>query len=64
MAPVRRLRDHPRVDPIVTVERIDASPEVVIPLVLFAMVVGVLGVAFRRTLMTAVGERAAARVRP
>ncbi len=58
MAPVRRLRDYLRVDPMVTVERIDASPEVVIPLVIFAMVVGVLGVAFRRTLMRTVDELA------
>jgi hypothetical protein len=46
------------VDPIVTTERIDASPEVVIPIVIAAMIIGVLGVAFRRTLMAVVDELA------
>lgn len=58
MAPGRRSRDHSRVDPIVTTERMDASPEVVIPIVIFAMVVGVLGVVFRKVLMAAVDELA------
>ena len=44
------------VEPIVTAERIDASPEVVIPAVIAALVIGVLGVAFRKTLMGVVDE--------
>jgi hypothetical protein len=58
MAHGGRRRDHPGVEPIVTAERIDASPEVVIPIVIFAIVVGVLGVTFRRVLMAAVDELA------
>ncbi len=58
MALDRGWRHHLRVDPMVTTERIDASPEVVIPLVIVAMVVGVLGVVFRRTLMATVDELA------
>ena len=46
------------VDPIVTGERIDASPETVIPIVVFAIVVGIVGVAFRKTLMAGVDELA------
>jgi hypothetical protein len=45
-------------DPIVTAERIDASPEVVIPIVIVAMVIGVLGVVFRRAVMAVVDELA------
>jgi hypothetical protein len=45
-------------DPIVTAERIDASPEVVIPIVIAAMIIGVLGVVFRKALM-AVGDELA-----
>ncbi len=45
-------------DPIVTGERIDASPEVVIPVVIFAVVVGVLGVTFRKVVMAAVDQLA------
>jgi hypothetical protein len=48
----------PAVDPIVTAERIDTSPEVVIPIVIVAMVIGLLGVAFRKALMAAVDELA------
>lgn len=51
-------RDDWPVDPIVTTERIDASPEVVIPIVIFAMVVGVLGVVLRKFLMAALDELA------
>jgi hypothetical protein len=51
-------RHHRCVDPIVTAERIDASPEVVIPIVIAAIVIGLLGVAFRRVLMAAVDELA------
>ena len=58
MAQVRCRRDHRGVEPVVTAERIDASPEVVIPIVIAALVIGVLGVTFRRTLMTAVDELA------
>ena len=56
MARDGRWRHDWPVDPIVTTERIDASPEVVIPIVIFAMVVGVLGVAFRKILMAALDE--------
>ena len=45
-------------DPIVTAERIDSSPEVVIPIVIAAIIIGLLGVAFRRVLMAAVDELA------
>jgi hypothetical protein len=51
-------RHDPRVDPIVTPERIDASPEVVIPIVIAALVIGVLGVTFRKALMAVVDELA------
>lgn len=51
-------RHDPGVDPIVTAERIDASPEVVILIVIAAMVIGVLGVAFRKALMAVVDELA------
>jgi hypothetical protein len=56
MAHGRGWRHDAPVDPIVTGERIDASPEVVIPVVIFAIVVGVLGVAFRKALMATVDE--------
>jgi len=48
----------PAVDPIVTAERIDTSPEVVIPIVIVAMVIGLLGVAFRKALMAVADELA------
>jgi hypothetical protein len=58
MAHGGRRHHHPGVEPIVTIERIDTSPEVVIPIVIFTMVVGVLGVTFRRVLMAVVDELA------
>lgn len=58
MASSCRGRHHLPVDPIVTTERIDASPEVVIPVVVFAMVVGVLGVVLRRSLLASVDQLA------
>ena len=58
MAPAFGRRHDVAVDPIVTAERIDASPEVVIPAVIAALVIGVLGVAFRKTLMAVVDELA------
>ena len=58
MALVARSGHDAPVDPIVTTERIDASPEVVIPIVIVAMVVGVLGVTLRKFLMAAVDELA------
>ncbi len=45
-------------DPIVTAERIDASPEVVIPIVVAAVIIGVLGVVFRKALLAVVDELA------
>lgn len=58
MALGARWRHDAPVDPIVTTERIDASPEVVIPIVIFAMVVGVLGVVLRKFMMAVLDELA------
>jgi len=58
MARVAGGRHDAAVDPIVTGERIDVSPETVIPIVLFAIVVGIAGVAFRKTLMAGADELA------
>jgi hypothetical protein len=44
--------------PIVTPDELNFSPEVVIPIVLVAIAVGILGVSFRRFLMAAVDELA------
>jgi hypothetical protein len=48
----------PGVDPIVTAQGIDASPGVVIPIVIVAIVIGVLGVTFRTALLAGVDELA------
>jgi hypothetical protein len=58
MAVGRGRRHHAGVDPIVTADGINASPEVVVPIVIFALVVGVLGVTFRRALLAVVDELA------
>ena len=44
--------------PIVTPDELNFSPEVVIPIVLVAIAVGILGVSFRRFLMAAFDELA------
>lgn len=58
MAPGRREGHDVGVEPIVTTERINASPEVLIPIVIAALVIGVLGVTFRKVLIATVDELA------
>ena len=58
MARGRGRRHDAGVDPIVTGHGIDVSPGVVIPIVIVAIVVGVLGVTFRTALLAGIDELA------